>query len=70
MTSQLTELMNENRNEKHKYKTTSLNPVNPENNPNEFEKEALHFFQKIQTTITISKLMKNQIFLILWENSL
>jgi PAS domain S-box-containing protein len=46
MTSQLTELMNENRNEKHKYKTTSLNPVNPENNPNEFEKEALHFFQK------------------------
>lgn len=46
MTTQLAELMNSTRNEKHNYKTTSFKPLNPENEPNEFEKEALTFFQK------------------------
>ncbi len=46
MTKQVAELMNKNRNGKYKYKITSLKPLNPENFPNEFEKEALSFFEK------------------------
>ena len=46
MTKQVVELMNKNENTKYKYKITSLKPLNPENTPNNFEKEALSFFEK------------------------
>ena len=46
MTKQVAELMNKNENTKYKYKITSLKPLNPENTPNNFEKEALSFFEK------------------------
>lgn len=46
MTKQVAELTNENKNGKYKYRITSLKPLNPENFPNEFEKEALLFFEK------------------------
>ena len=44
MTKQLSQLMNENG--KYKYKITSLKPLNPQNAPNDFEKEALTYFEK------------------------
>ena len=46
MTKQVAELINKNKNGKYKYKITSLKPLNPENFPDEFEKEALLFFEK------------------------
>ncbi|MDZ7819883.1 MAG: DUF3365 domain-containing protein [Aliarcobacter sp.] len=46
MTKQLAELMNNNNEGKYKYKITSLKPLNPENTANQFEEEALKFFEK------------------------
>lgn len=43
MTRQISEISNEKRN--YYYKITSLNPINPNNKPDRFEKEALTFFQ-------------------------
>lgn len=46
MTRQLAEMMNER--SAYKYKITSLKPLNPENAANNFEKEALEYFEKNQ----------------------
>ena len=44
MTRQISQLANANGN--YFYKITSLNPINPENNPDDFEIQALEYFQK------------------------
>lgn len=44
MTRQISEISNQKRN--YYYKITSLKPINPNNKPDNFEKEALEFFQK------------------------
>jgi|GEM_PF-6084861 len=44
MTKQISEITNKEN--KVSYKLTSLNPLNPENLPNKFEKEALNYFEK------------------------
>ncbi len=43
MTRQISEIANKN--SEYKYKITSLNPINPGNKPDEFEIEALRFFE-------------------------
>ena len=60
MTKQLSQLMSKNR--QTKYKITSLTPLNPENTPNEFEREALNYFENNLNENYYSKTIDNQTY--------
>jgi len=58
MTRQIAEMMNTQT--KYKYKITSLNPLNPLNMADEFEKEALEYFEKNKNKDYFSRIDHNK----------
>jgi PAS domain S-box-containing protein len=58
MTRQIAEMMNTQT--KYKYKITSLNPLNPVNMADEFEKEALEYFEKNKDKEYFSRIDHNK----------
>ncbi len=57
MTRQISEISNKDH--QNYFKLTSLNPINPINAPDDFEKEALNYFEKNKTEPFYSKLEKD-----------
>ncbi len=57
MTRQISEISNKDH--QNYFKLTSLNPINPQNTPDDFEKEALNYFKENKTEPFYSKLDKD-----------